>query len=248
MVTMQLTPADYESEYWPRLEAAITQLLSLPPGEYIPISYEQMYSCVYKCVSKQFSERLYGDLRALITNHLQQLSRQLQQDAASQPDKYIVAFEAGLKQYLTALGGIVPIFNYMNRYYVAAKLNTDLDVELRKLFVSHVADAHISHLLPLLVEASAKPFAVPPPTMARLVTGLHGLKAEYASLRPQLFSRYLPNILPPCQADQLASYREETARMQRDLRAHPDFCCGDQRQKRPNEEEDAARSGPGTSK
>ena len=35
-------------------------------------------SCVYKCVCKQFSERLYGDLLNEITCHLQRLSQQLQ--------------------------------------------------------------------------------------------------------------------------------------------------------------------------
>ncbi len=40
---MSITPEDYENQYWPRLEEAIGQLLTLPPGDYIPISYEQMY-------------------------------------------------------------------------------------------------------------------------------------------------------------------------------------------------------------
>ena len=35
-------------------------------------------SCVYKCVCKQFSERLYSDLLNEITGHLQRLSRELQ--------------------------------------------------------------------------------------------------------------------------------------------------------------------------
>ena len=42
-VMMTITEEDYESEYWPKLENAINQLLTMTPGEYIPISYEQMY-------------------------------------------------------------------------------------------------------------------------------------------------------------------------------------------------------------
>ena len=42
-VMMTITVEDYESQYWPKLENAINQLLTMTPGEYIPISYEQMY-------------------------------------------------------------------------------------------------------------------------------------------------------------------------------------------------------------
>ena len=43
---MTITVEDYESQYWPKLENAINQLLTMTPGEYIPISYEQMYRLV----------------------------------------------------------------------------------------------------------------------------------------------------------------------------------------------------------
>ena len=36
------------------------------------------YSCVYKCVCKQFSERLYSDLVKLITDHLAKVAQDLQ--------------------------------------------------------------------------------------------------------------------------------------------------------------------------
>ena len=42
-VMMTITSEDYEEHYWPKLEQAINQLLTLSPGQYIPISYEQMY-------------------------------------------------------------------------------------------------------------------------------------------------------------------------------------------------------------
>jgi hypothetical protein len=50
-----------------------------------------------------------------------------------------------------------------------------------------------------------------------------GFFAEYADLRPHLFARYIPNVLPPTQADELDRYIEETQQMQRDLRTHPLF-------------------------
>lgn len=46
---------------------------------------------------------------------------------------------------------------------------------------------------------------------------------EYAQLRPQLFARYIPNVLPPCSLDELDKYVQEAQQMQRDLLTHPDF-------------------------
>jgi len=43
---MSITVEDYEAQYWPKLEHAIHHLLTTKPSEYIPISYEQMYTYV----------------------------------------------------------------------------------------------------------------------------------------------------------------------------------------------------------
>lgn len=234
MVMMTITEADYMGHYWPKLEGAIHQLLTMPPRAYIPISYEQMYSCVYKCVCKQFSERLYSDLLQKISCHLDQVSMEVQtQDSQT----YIENFHFALTQYLQALSGIVPIFNYMNRFYIETKLKTDLNVELRKLFVRHVAEKHVPILIPLLVEANTKPFFVSPPIMANLISSLYSLEPDFAKLRPHLFAKYIPNILPPCSETELTNYIEEARQMQRDLRTHPDFISGDQSRKRPGDEE-----------
>jgi len=47
--------------------------------------------------------------------------------------------------------------------------------------------------------------------------------ADFAKLRPHLFAKYIPNILPPCSETELTNYIEEARQMQRDLRTHPDF-------------------------
>ncbi|PIO12628.1 hypothetical protein AB205_0054160 [Aquarana catesbeiana] len=73
-----ITVEDYKRLYWPKLESAIEQLLTQTAGDYIPISYEQIYSCVYKCVCQQHSEQMYSDLLCKITQHLHQVSQELQ--------------------------------------------------------------------------------------------------------------------------------------------------------------------------
>lgn len=239
MVMMTITVEDYETLYWPKLEQAINQLLTMAPGQYIPISYEQMYSCVYKCVCKQFSERLYNDLLRYMSSHLATLSVELQK-VVHNPNEFIEKFSFILNQYLQALGGIVPIFNYMNRFYVETKLKTDLNEELLKLFRTSVVDSHVPYLLSLLEEAHAKPFSVPPPTMSCLVKNLHLLNPEYAQMKPHLFSRYIPNIHPPTHVSELAKYVEETRKLQQEIHNLPGFqvCDSSSSRKRPNEDTD----------
>lgn len=238
MVMMTITVEDYETQYWPKLEQAIGQLLTMPPGQYIPISYEQMYSCVYKCVCKQFSERLYSDLLMYMSKHLSGLSQELRSFVQT-PQMFIEKFSYFLNQYIQALGGIVPIFNYMNRFYVETKLKTDLNDELRKLFRESVVDNHISFILTILEEANSKPFSVPPATMSCLIKNLHSLNPDYARLRPQLFSKYIPNILPPTSVSDLDKYAEETKQLQQELHCMPEFqlCDSSTSRKRPNEED-----------
>ncbi|RLW02155.1 hypothetical protein DV515_00007408 [Chloebia gouldiae] len=139
-----ITIEDYKSTYWPKLDSAIDQLLTQSPGDYIPISYEQIYSCVYKCVCQQHSEQMYSDLIKKITNHLERVSKELQ---ASPPDLYIERFNIALGQYMGALQSIVPLFIYMNKFYIETKLNRDLKDDLIKLFTEHVAEKHIYNLM-----------------------------------------------------------------------------------------------------
>lgn len=206
-----LNAEEYENTYWPMLEAAIQKLLILSPGEYVPLSYEQMYSCVYKCVCKHFSERLYEDLIKLITSHLNKLSSDLQLVDQS---VYIVKFNAALTQYLQGLGGIVPIFNYMNRFYVESKLNTDMKTELLGLFAIYVAEQHFEKIISMLREALTKPFSVKPEVMSNLVKNLYLLKPESAMICPDLFSKFIPNVLPPMNICDLPQVIEATRQSQ----------------------------------
>lgn len=219
IIMMTLTQEDYEKEYWPRLDSAIHQLLAAP-GQYPPLSYEQMYSCVYKCVCKQFAERLYRDLMAKVETHLIQRTAEIADNNAK---NYIEKFNVVLNQYLQALGGIVPIFNYMNRFYVESKLGTDLRQELLNLFKIHVVDRHSNDLIPLLLEAQSKPFMVGPAVMANIVKQLHALSPELTMTHPQLFAKFIPNAMPPtCEAD-LEVQRELERQMQEALATDPDF-------------------------
>ncbi|XP_043840495.1 CDK2-associated and cullin domain-containing protein 1 isoform X2 [Dromiciops gliroides] len=195
-----ITIEDYKSTYWPKLDGAIDQLLTQSPGDYIPISYEQIYSCVYKCVCQQHSEQMYSDLIKKITNHLERVSKELQ-----------------------------------NKFYIETKLNRDLKDDLIKLFTEHVAEKHIYSLMPLLLEAQSTPFQITPSTMANIVKGLYTLRPEWVQMAPALFSKFIPNILPPAVESELQQYAAQDQKLQRDLLQNG-FARGDQSRKRAGEE------------
>jgi len=211
----RMSPEDYRDTFWAMLRDAIDQMLTHPPGSYKPISYEQMYSAVYKCVCKQYSEKLYQDL----FNHMRTRLSQWSAHLTSVPDQeFIQEFHKALVQYFHALGGIVPIFTYMNRFYIESKLHTDLRTELIKVFSGLVSDQHVQRLIPLMVAAQCTPFAVPPPTMATMCKHLYQLNPEYISVEPRLFSSYLPNVLPQMTEEDLQSQMEADRLLQATLR------------------------------
>jgi hypothetical protein len=139
---------DYDTAFWPQLRATLDTVLLERPGTYKPISYEQMYSAVYKCVCKQHSEKLYNDVMGHVQIILQCWSEKLHNTQSSgDPVVFIQEFEHILTQYFHALGSIVPIFTYLNRFYVESKLNTDLPSELHQLFARTLSDGFIGDVL-----------------------------------------------------------------------------------------------------
>uniref|UniRef100_A0A8C9VER6 CDK2 associated cullin domain 1 n=1 Tax=Scleropages formosus TaxID=113540 RepID=A0A8C9VER6_SCLFO len=227
-----MTREDYKSTYWPKLERAIDQLLTQSPVDYIPISYEQIYSCVYKCVCQQHSELMYNDLIWKISTHLEHVSDELR---CTPPESLIENFNSALTRYMAALQSIVPIFIYMNKFYIETKLNRDLRDDLIQLFTHHVAEKHVDTLMPLLLKAHSTPFQITPSTMASIVKGLYTLRPDWVKLAPVLFSNFIPQIHPPARESELLIYAAQDQKLQREL-AQNGFARGDQSRKRAGDE------------
>ncbi|KAJ8014340.1 hypothetical protein DPEC_G00039220 [Dallia pectoralis] len=227
-----MTEEDYRTTYWPKLEKAIEHLLIQNPMDHISISYEQIYSYVYKCVCQQHSELLYKDLMLKITTHLKQVSSDLN---ISPPENFIENFNIALTRYIDALQCIVPVFIYMNKFYIETKLNRDLREDLMKLFTDNVAGNHVKLLITLLIDAHSKPFQVRPSTMASVVKGLYSLQPDWAHLAPALFLRFIPQINPPTVESQLSDYAARDQKLQMELFLNG-FPRGDQSRKRTSEE------------
>ncbi|XP_004559705.1 CDK2-associated and cullin domain-containing protein 1 [Maylandia zebra] len=223
---------DYRKNHWPNLEKAVDRLLIQNPTDHISVSYAQIYSYVYKCVCQQHSELLYNDLTSKITGHLQQVSAHLQ---ASPLENFIENFNIALTQYIASLQCIVPVFMYLNKFYIESKLNRDLREDLMKLFADHVAEKHVNTLMPLLIKARSMPFEVQPSTMASVVKGLYSLRPEWAQLAPDLFSGFIPQINPPAVESLLQDYAAHDQKLQMELSMNG-FPRGDQSRKRASED------------
>ncbi|KAM7409105.1 hypothetical protein PAMA_002692 [Pampus argenteus] len=205
---------DYRKNHWPNLEKAIDRLLIQNPTDHISVSYAQIYSYVYKCVCQQHSELLYNDLTSKITGHLQQVSTHLQ---SGPTENFIETFNTALTQYTASLQCIVPVFMYLNKFYIESKLNRDLRDDLMTLFADHVAEKHVNTLMPLLIKAHSMPFEVQPSTMASVVKGLYSLRPEWAQLAPALFSGFIPQINPPAVESLLSDYAARDQKLQMEL-------------------------------
>ncbi|XP_030012128.1 CDK2-associated and cullin domain-containing protein 1 [Sphaeramia orbicularis] len=227
-----LAVEDYRKNHWPNLEKAIDRLLIQNPTDHISVSYAQIYSYVYKCVCQQHSELLYSDLTSKISCHLQEVSTQLH---ASPPDNFIENFNVALTQYTASLQCIVPVFMYLNKFYIESKLNRDLREDLMKLFADHVAEKHVNTLMPLLIKAHSMPFQVQPSTMASVVKGLYSLRPEWAQLAPALFSGFIPQIHPPAVESLLSDYAAHDQKLQMELSMNG-FPRGDQSRKRASDD------------
>ncbi|KAF7666877.1 hypothetical protein LDENG_00089950 [Lucifuga dentata] len=223
---------DYRKNHWPNLEKAVDLLLIQKPSDHVSVSYAQIYSYVYKCVCQQHSEFLYNDLTSKITRHLQQVSTHLQ---ASPPENFIDNFNIALTQYTASLQCIVPVFMYLNKFYIESKLNRDLKDDLMKLFADHVAEKHMNTLMPLLIKAHSMPFQVQPSTMASVVKGLYSLQPDWAQFAPALFSGFIPQINPPAVESLLSDYAAYDQRLQMELSMNG-FPRGDQSRKRASED------------
>ena len=234
---ISISEEDFHRHYWPKLESAINLILQQNPGEFIPISYEETYSAVYKCVCQQHSEKLYENLMLLISNILARIKEELE----SQPvDMYLNRFAHIMSQYLQSVEGIAAIFNYMNRFYVKPKKNSELKSELLMLFTASIADSE--RLFEILNHCAAQPFSSDPKILMSIVQGLYMLRPEFAEKNVDLFSRFIPNLVGhACSLDEEIN---ETKALQENLRNQEEFLRGENVLKRDVDAAEMPTGGP----
>ncbi|GLG94230.1 Uncharacterized protein GBIM_01483 [Gryllus bimaculatus] len=234
----------YVVEYWNAISNAIEQILRNNPGA--RVSFEQMYSIVYKCVCDGYAERMHNDLLAQCSRHLEEVDRSLETYKPRTPHpceneslKMVLSFHEVLQLYLIAVQQITPIFAYMNKFYVEGLLQTSLQGELMELFRQKVADNRMDVIMANVEELLSKPFALPPATVSSLFANLHCVgRGEYGRRYPNLFSRYVPGVLPPMKESDIEAHINEMKELQFRLRNESgDAAHGGQGQKRRGDDE-----------
>ena len=178
-----MSPEEYR-QIWGELETFIDGMLTRIPGS--SFSFQKLYSAVYKCCFLLEHERLYDDLRELVKTRLRQWSSALS-DAGDAV--FVGEFHKSLDHFFHALDAIVPVFIFMDKTYIKAKLHTDLETELRNLFTSLVADTHMTRVIRLMEEAIVAA-TVPSSTLATLCRHLYTLDPAHFSIHPGLFSSF----------------------------------------------------------
>jgi len=230
---------DY-TPHWMILKNTLDTVLTQTPGTYKPISYEQMYSAVYKCVCKHHSETLHMDLIQHVEGILKNWSQNLESHVRKEDrHNFICEVDSIMNQYFNALSSIVPIFTYLNRFYIESRLNTNLNSQLLHLFEKQITSPYINQILGCL--ESANPLVITPATVQKIVKSLHSLNCQYSTLNPALFAKYMPGINQSMTEEDLQSQIMAERELQQQLRA-AGFDSGNQSRKRPNSDENEARS------
>jgi hypothetical protein len=80
---------EYHHTYCPKLAGALTHVLNQTHDELFQISYEEMYTAVYKCACQNFGQILYSHLLEHVRTHLQCVPRSLQVSAWCNPSDTI---------------------------------------------------------------------------------------------------------------------------------------------------------------
>jgi len=227
--------ADYD-QHWPLLRDTVDVVLHQPAGSYHPFSYEKMYSAVYKCVCKHQAERLYADLMKHVEGVVKEWSSKLE-ELRQKGDivAFSLEFHRIISQFFTALSSIVPIFIYLNRFYVESRLNTNLVTQLHLTFVRNLSDLYIKDLLQCMEQAPA--MSISPAIKQAILKYLNVLNPQYCQLNTSLFANYLTGIIPPMSEDDLQSQIEADQQLQQQLR-ESGFNTSNQRLKRSNSDLD----------
>lgn len=228
---MTSSEEDYEQLLWPKIRYAVEQMLS--PDRSTRIYFEEVHSCVYKSVCARFAERPYNDVIMHMTVYLQNVSCGLE---VLEGIAHLQSFFMAMSQYQQSVDAMAPMFTYLNRFYLENKMHSTLKDELLKVFNNEVAKKHIGKILIVIIDVQSQPFVVSPSVLSELIKNLYKLNPEFAMLSPEIFSKYIPQILPSTTVSDLPNLIQETQNMQRELESVHGYTRSDRRLKRALEE------------
>lgn len=216
--------SEYMRDYWIPLSHTVDAFLH-PSSQTSPISFQETFTLVYKCVGEGHSDRLHHDLMQAVTKYLKRLHVDLVQcltsDNEGRQDQGIInmihVFDAALVDYIKAVKGISATFSYLGKYFAQKKNYKTLEDELTYMFCLEIAE-HFIHDILSCVERSP-PFTLDPGLLSRLFHNLQTVSRDgYGTLYSKLFARFVTDALPRMQEQDLQSHIAEVHELQAQMR------------------------------
>ncbi|TRY76489.1 hypothetical protein TCAL_00078 [Tigriopus californicus] len=212
-----LDETSYNEKYWIPLRGMLEIIFHQPAGSYQPVSYEETYTLIYKCVSMRSAERLFRDIVQFVESVIQGWQIGLERVSGS-PTLFVEAFTKTLEQYFHATSTLLPVCTYLDKSYVKIRIGSTMELFLNGVFTRGIQRENIQCFLKLLSEARSQPFTISPQVMQRSVQYLHRLDASLVSLDWELFSAFLTNVRPAMLECDLEAQIEADRKLQAELR------------------------------
>ena len=221
---VQSVDSDYLRIYWTPLNHTIEAFLH-PSTQTQPISFQETFTMVYKCVGEGHSERLHSDLMQTVTSYLKNLHVKLLQCLTCDNEgrqeqgiiKMILIFDSALADYIIAMKGISATFSYLGKYLAHKQTYKTLEDELTLMFCVEIAE-HFIHDILSCVERSP-PFTLDPALLSRLFRNLQIVSRDgYGTLYSALFARFVTNALPRMNEQDVQSHIAEVHELQAQMK------------------------------
>lgn len=189
-----ITTQSYQTEYWPKISAAVIEILMHPEKQ---IMQEELYRTVYNVCCQRHQPRLYEDTLKLVRGHLAQMRVDL---LAANEQTFFSLFSRSFVRFHRAVDILCVGFRYLERSYVLEKATTLMKV-FNDTYTAGVLQPpdeppEVKRRLQITLQHFTPPIPDPTTTM-HLIKGLYALNKEYASFNPFLFAMYIPCLQPP---------------------------------------------------
>jgi len=190
--------ADYLSEVWSSVSAALDHFLHNSTDDFKPVSCQAVYCQVYKSTCKGYKERLFHDLKQRITEYSHNCKSNLDNTMRKMTDErsnlhmraYILQFADYLQQFHRAIEAIVPLFHYLDVVYVKSKLRSSINRELRQIYRTIVLESHVLLFFSTLQILMREPDSLPSETIRQILQTLLEHIPDLAAQHPDVFKQY----------------------------------------------------------
>lgn len=215
--------ARFNNCYWEPLDEALNIILN--PASGVKVSFGEVFTLVYKCVCDGFCNELHYSLRSKILRHVQNISDTLNNIERHSDKVKVVSLvreiNASLEAFISSIQQISKLFTYMDKTYIEVN-NEDSAHYIHNvaslIYCDIILESRISNLVSHIDTSPA--FTFSPADLSSFFTKVNQIsQGRYARIFPNMFARYIPNILPPmCESDIPAHINDVTI-LQQHLRA-----------------------------